>query len=474
MKCEISREPLPSELTNSDEPLTPAGRLFLRPEMDTIIHGAFGLKDSLNVEAIKEVVTNSLMLKHPRFCSLLVRDKSGRERWRRTQVQIDRHVIVVDRKRREDDDSERIVNDYIADLSVSSPLGLNKPLWEIHLLTAERCLVFRIHHALGDGISLMSFLLADCRKISDPHAPAALPEVEKSRRSRSVAEAAGDLLMMVVFSLVFCLDFVMRTLWIRDRRTMISGGAGVELWPRKLATARFSIDDMRTVKATVPNATINDVLFAVVTSGLSKYLAHRTPEAVKQGQQLTGVAMVNLRKQPGLQELSDMMESSSAARWGNKFGILLLPLFYQHFSECSDPLEPVRSAKRMIDRKKTSLEARFSYHIGDLVMSLFGPKAPGKFNYRIMSNTTFMISNVIGPKEEISFFGNPVTYIRGNISSFPHALTMLMVSYAGKVDMQILVAKDIIPDPEFLAKCFQDSLLEMKTAAAQKAASLTC
>lgn len=45
------------------------------------------------------------------------------------------------------------------------------------------------------------------------------------------------------------------------------------------------------------------------------------------------------------------------------------------------------------------------------------------------------------------------------------ALTMHMVSYAGRADMQILVAKDIIPDPEFLAKCFEEALLEMKEAA---------
>lgn len=43
---------------------------------------------------------------------------------------------------------------------------------------------------------------------------------------------------------------------------------------------------------------------------------------------------------------------------------------------------------------------------------------------------------------------------------------MHVVSYAGRADMHILVAKDIIPDPEFLAKCFEDALLEMKEAAA--------
>lgn len=45
------------------------------------------------------------------------------------------------------------------------------------------------------------------------------------------------------------------------------------------------------------------------------------------------------------------------------------------------------------------------------------------------------------------------------------AVTMHMVTYAGRADMQILVAKDIIPDPQVLAKCFEDALLEMKEAA---------
>lgn len=37
-----------------------------------------------------------------------------------------------------------------------------------------------------------------------------------------------------------------------------------------------------------------------------------------------------------------------------------------------------------------------------------------------------------------------------------------MLSYAGKVEMQILVAKDIIHDPDGLAKCFEDALQRMK------------
>ncbi|KAL0454242.1 UNVERIFIED_CONTAM: O-acyltransferase WSD1 [Sesamum latifolium] len=139
--------------------------------------------------------------------------------------------------------------------------------------------------------------------------------------------------------------------------------------------------------------------------------------ALREGLRLTGVAMVNLRPQAGLQEIWKLINSKSGTRWGNKFGLLLLPVYYH--SGGSDPLQFVKRAKTMIDKKKLSLEAPFSYKVVDLVMSLFGPKA----------------------------------------------LTMHMVSYAGVANLQILVAKDIIPDPKVLAECFQNALLEMKKAA---------
>ncbi|XP_057991466.1 wax ester synthase/diacylglycerol acyltransferase 11-like isoform X2 [Hevea brasiliensis] len=406
----------------SDEPLTPSGRLFLQPEMRTIIHCALGVKHHMDIDAIKSTIKNSFMVKHPRFCSLLVRDKNGFEHWRRTEIDIDRHIILVDETAATNggDDVDKIVNDYIADLSSSSPLGCDKPLWEIHMMMKQKCAIFRIHHSLGDGISLMSMLLAICRKAEDP---AAVPTLATGGRrdwsggkGKDWRGALMGVLKMVLFNLVFCLNFVLRCLCVRDRKTVISGGDGVELWPRKVATARFWIEDMKVVKQAVANATINDVLFGVISAGLSRYLDHRSPNSLKEGHQLTGVAMVNLREQPGLQDLTKMMDSNSTCNWGNKFGILLLPSYYYQRVE---PLEHVKRAKVMIDRKKQTLEAQFSYRVGDLVMSWLGPKA----------------------------------------------VAMHMVSYAGRAEMQIVVAKDIIPDPEFLAKCFQDSLLEMKEAA---------
>ncbi|KDO59757.1 hypothetical protein CISIN_1g0129801mg, partial [Citrus sinensis] len=164
--------------------------------------------------------------------------------------------------------------------------------------------------------------------------------------------------------------------------------------------------------------TINDVLFGVVSSGLSRYLDHRSPNALPEGLRITGLAMVNIRRQPGLQDLSNLMKSNSGTRWGNKFGMLLLPIYYHKGG--ADPLSYVKRAKKMIDSKKLTLEGHFSYKIGNLVMSWFGAKVACLLNYRIVCNTTFTISNIVGPTEKITLADNPVAYLRANTSSLPH------------------------------------------------------
>ncbi|XP_057450376.1 wax ester synthase/diacylglycerol acyltransferase 11-like [Lotus japonicus] len=437
-----------------DEPLTPAGRLFLQPEMNQIIHCVLGLKNPIDIDSVKSLISDSVMLKHPRFTSLMVRDHRGVEHWRPTQIHIDNHLTVIHDPL---SDHSSAINDYLADLCTTT-ISMDKPLWEIHILKAHKCVIFRIHHSLGDGISLMSMLLVGCRKVQDPHA---LPVISNPHSVKRTNFNFKDLLLTICFSFIYAIQFIVKCLWIRDYKSPITGGAGVELWPRKMATAFFSLEDMKTVKAAVPNATVNDVLFAIISSGISRYLDLREPSGLRDGIQLTGLAMVNLRKQSGLQDLPNLMRSNSVARWGNKFGVILLPIYY-HRSSNSDPLEYLKRAKKMIDRKKQSLEAHFSYRIGDLIMSTFGPKSASFLNYRIICNTSFTISNVVGPQEEIMIGDNPITFLRANNSALPHALILNMVSYAGRADMQVQVAKDIIPDPEFLAKCFEDALLELK------------
>ncbi|KAG9451142.1 hypothetical protein H6P81_011107 [Aristolochia fimbriata] len=446
------------------EPVTPTGRFFLQPKGQNIIHCVVGGKNPIDIEATKAEIENTL-LKPPRFCSLLIRDKHGRELWQKTEVEIDNHIVYPDLSdlvAEEDDEEEVIINRYLADLAVSSPLDETKPLWEIHVLQAHRCCVLRVHHALGDGISLMSLFLACCKRSGRPDLVPSLPQPKRRNLSptTSVKEKLRRLVLMVWFTVVYCVQFVLYSLWTEDEETPISGGEGVELWPRMAATAHFSLDDMKLVKNAV-RGTVNDVLFGVIASGLARYLEMRSPNKPSKGLRITGLEMVNRRFPPGLQDPSLMLEPGSKVRWGNQLGGIILPLVLQR-KDPSDPLEYVKRAKALLDLKKLSMEAYFSYKMGSFIMSIFGPEVTTWILYRVIAHTTFTISNIVGPQEEIVFAGNPIRFLRASSTSIPHALTMHMVSYMGKAEMQILVAKDIILDPRCLAKCFEDALLEMK------------
>ncbi|WCJ17734.1 O-acyltransferase (WSD1-like) family protein [Euphorbia peplus] len=454
----------------ADEPLSPAARLMVHPAVNSTIHCALGLENSVNITALKSTIKNSIMVTHPRFFSLLSHDKSGQEYWTPSEIDIDRHIIVVDKNTYDiTDGPEKIAHDYMADLCVGTKLATDKPLWEIHVL--EKCLIFRLHHALGDGMSLMSMLLATCRKADDPEAvPTIMADGgrrdkgrEEKKKKRSLIRGLIGFIKMVFFTLFFSLEFLLRCLWIPDRKTPISGGDGVEMWRREIANAVFLIKHMKIVKEAIGDATINDVLIGVISAGLSRYFNHRSPNSLKEGDRVTGIAMVNLREKSGLQDVREMMKKGSKCRWGNEIGTVLVPI---HYHKGIEALQHVKIAKELTKLKKRGPVAYWSHKCRDVAMTLAGMEAMSWIGHKLLCQTTFTISNVVGPQEKITIADNPITFIRVNISSSPQALSMNMVSYAGKADLQIMVAKDIIPDPEFLAKCFEDSLLEMKEAAA--------
>ncbi|KAH9313602.1 hypothetical protein KI387_022229 [Taxus chinensis] len=460
-----------------DQPLTPFGRIFKR--WDTIIYCMIFLKNEVDEDVLKEEFTQAI-LHHPRFCSVLVRDKKGKEFWRKTKLDIDKHIVVKELSPDEAKD-ESFPNKFLADLIFGCPLDEQKPLWDVHafrvnLKDVSGCFIIRVHHALGDGISLLSFALARCRGVAEPDRPLVLPNPIKFDTLGNKSRVFGFLILLwklilfAWYTLIDVIYFSSRIIWLQDSKMPIKGHAGVEFWPKKLATANFKIQDMSIVKDAV-NGTINDVLVSIVSTGFRRYLEMKCPEMEKKGSieklRLSGLCMVNTRMATGTQELSKMLKGDPSARWGNDMGFVLLRLCLKKFE---DPLDSVRQAKAMIERKKLSLEAIFTYAFAAFVMKFIGPKAASAIDYRALANTTFVLSNVRGPSEEIMFAGNPLSFISATTSGLPQAVTLHMVSYMGKAFLQVLVARDVIPDPEVLAQCFEDSLKELKDAVTIKGA----
>ena len=68
-----------------------------------------------------------------------------------------------------------------------------------------------------------------------------------------------------------------------------------------------------------------------------------------------------------------MIESGkgSDVKWGNELGFIILPF---HIGLHDDPLQYVCKAKKIVDRKKSSLEVVFTHLASEVILKIFGLK----------------------------------------------------------------------------------------------------
>ncbi|VVB15814.1 unnamed protein product [Arabis nemorensis] len=471
--------------TVEEEPLSPCSRLFNSPDFNCAIIVTLGCKVKGNPPAIIEGLKHTLV-NHPRFSSILdmKNGKKGKPSWVRTKVRVEEHVIVpvIDPDTKNPD---QFLEDYISKLT-TVPLDLSKPLWEIHILclktsNAESIGILKIHHSLGDGMSLMSLFLACTRKTSDPEA---LPTVAVQKKRFGPRCYSGFFnkicwsfvalwfIIRLVFNTFFdVLMFALTICFLRDTETPLLAKISSELNPKRFVHRIISFDDVKLVKNAM-KMTVNDVLLGVTQAGLSRYLSRRYEQegTVKSKElmrriRLRSAIMINLRPNTGIEALADMMAKKSKCRWGNLFGYILLPF---SVGLETDPLEYVRRAKVTVDRKKDSLEAVFSMAFFKLLLKVLGLKASVVLVRKVIHSTTLSFSNVVGPKEEITFHGHPLSYIAPSVFGHPHALTLHFQSYVNKIIISVTADPTVIPDPHKMCDDLVESLKLIKSSVLER------
>lgn len=195
----------------------------------------------------------------------------GKMKWVKTNyVDLDKHIIIpkVDLAIYNVETTDKFVEDYILNLSKTS-IDKSMPLWDLHILnintsTAESVGIFRIHHSLGDGISLMSLLLACMRQTSDPEALPTLPKKKmkiKNHQKNNICNINGMFskfflglwwnFMLFWNSIVDVLMFIATALvLVKDSETPIKGPITrtSENNPRRIVFKMLSLDDIKLVK----------------------------------------------------------------------------------------------------------------------------------------------------------------------------------------------------------------------------------
>ncbi|KAL6593808.1 hypothetical protein ACP70R_048709 [Stipagrostis hirtigluma subsp. patula] len=459
----------------ADEPLSPTARLF----QDLYVVTVVGLGMPINLETFRAGL-DATLVQHPRFCSIRVMDAPESKvtpRWVGTTVNLDDHVLVPDLDPvAVAANPDEALEDYVASLS-TLPMDGSRPLWEVHVLdfpTSESAsaVALRFHHALGDGVSLISLFVACTRSAADPDALPAMAShparrtaaARSSSSSGFVLAFAARVLSFVALAWHTVVDmagFLALVLLGGDPPTVFTGVPGVEFRRKRFVSRSLSFSDVKHVK-NVLRCTVNDVLVGVTSAALSRYyFRKRGDSATKKGMCLRSVLVVNMRPTPGVQKLAKMMESSKHMKWGNRLGYIILPF---HIALHDDPLEYVRKAKKTVDRKKHSLEATLTHMITEAATKLFGVKVSGALFHRMIARTTMPFSNVPGPVEPVLLYGNPVMYIAPTIYGNPSALTTHWQSYGDTIRVILAVDDAQFPDPHQLLDDFDESLKLIRDA----------
>ncbi|CAM6025957.1 unnamed protein product [Sphagnum balticum] len=452
--------------STEEEPVTPAGRMFLQPDLCCTILCTMGFQNTINLESFKQAVKNTLV-KHKRFTSIVKKNRKGAEIWVKTEVDMDAHVFEPSSISEAEIATPGFVEKYVCDLSIAPPLPTSRPLWECHVLNgtsgnAAAHVILRMHHSLGDGTSLMSLMLACTRQTDNPEKlpsiPVSMGQSSAAAASQSFLQSFWKMLVLLVNSVWGIFYFLATVLWLKDSDTVIKGSAGVERQPKLLVLTELNMEDMKFVKNTV-GATINDVLLGMIGASLRRYLQGRYNEASTLPAKHNTSALVNTRASPGLQELEAMMAGGSQVRWGNHMGYLVLPISLKHYS---DPLDQVRAAKKVSDSKKASLEGIFTFWSATLLSWLAGPSLTTMLTRRAILQTTLTVSNVPGPIERVMLDNNPIVHIFPVVSGHPQSLCFYLVSYAGKAGLVVMGSKHLIPDPEKLSQYCASTLNEVE------------
>ncbi|XP_048625758.1 wax ester synthase/diacylglycerol acyltransferase 7-like [Brassica napus] len=471
-----------------EEPLSPMARVFQSPDVDYCVVTIMGFKTKICPDVLIDALKHNVS-KLPRFSTKLTENGA---KWIEAKINVQDHVAVPYIDPEEiGEDGQGFVDDYISRLTMI-PLDRSRPLWDIHILNvktsdAEAVGVIRSHHSLGDGMSLISLMLACTHKTLDPQ-NTAIPSLKRREtvlhglrkqgwflRLRCTVCSIATLLWNTLVDMLLLLATV---LFLKDTKTPLTGGEDTGRNRKRFYHRVISLDDIKLIKNAM-NMSINDVLVGVTQAALSRYLSrlyvneqgknneeddgaltsypNRLPDRLR----FRAACAVNLRSDIGFKPLADMMAKDSKGRWGNYFSFIILPL---SIGLQTDPLVYLKLSKATLARKKHSYHAALVYFIIKMVLMVFGTKAAATLFNQPVKNLTACVSNVVGPMDEISFRGHPIAYIA--FSSYGHSQALLVhyISYAGKMMISLAVDPTIIPNPHKICDDMEQSLKAMKAA----------
>ncbi|KAH0736731.1 hypothetical protein KY285_012438 [Solanum tuberosum] len=252
----------------SSFPVSPTGQYFTSSVMSIsvicVLESEIPIDDSCTVTMLKDVFIPI----NPRFSSIMVKDKNGVKQWKKVEVKHKDHIYVpIFPQGKSKEFYDNCFNEYMTKIAMEQ-FPQSRPLWEIHIFkypTTKSAgnLVFKLHHSLGDGFSLMGALLSCLQRADNPSLPLTFPSFtsNNNNNNNNNHNLESDYKKSFCTNVVQSVNGVVNTLldfgWslmkstnLGDERTTIrSGDEGVEFRPIDITTMEFSLDHLKEIKS---------------------------------------------------------------------------------------------------------------------------------------------------------------------------------------------------------------------------------
>jgi diacylglycerol O-acyltransferase / wax synthase len=354
----------------------------------------------------------------------------------------------------------------------SQRLDRSKPLWEtwfVQGLEDDRFAVInKTHHALVDGVSGVDLatVLFDLGPVPPERTelPEWTPNPEPSQ-AQLVAEGLKGLLRRPVDLGRSALTAASHPEQTIERAREAAEGLGEVAWAnlnpapetplnvpigphRRIVWVRTELDQFKAIKNSL-GGTVNDVVLAVVTGALGRWL--RTRGVRTEGLELRAQVPVSIRS------------DDEHDRLGNRIAVMRAPLPVY----ARDPVERLRIVRDSMHGLKESKQALAAQVIAGL--EDFAPPTILSMASRMNWSTrlfNMIVTNVPGPQIPLYMQGRellevvPVAFLPEN-----YALTVAAMSYNGALDFSLLGDYDAMPDIDQVAQYVEEALDELLEAA---------
>jgi WS/DGAT/MGAT family acyltransferase len=331
------------------------------------------------------------------------------------------------------------------------PLDSARPLWQAHLIDGYRsggespgcAILLRTHHAMADGTALVQALLTlvdtpasggHPDQLPRPSSVPPAPESSLASRVITAARQVGEKRAMLHRLGFGRHDDPSPLRGPLSGRKRLTWSSAIPLEPVRAAGRRSG-------------ATVNDLALTAVTGALRRYLEQHGVEV----ERLTAVVPINLRP---LDQPMDPLR-------GNQFGLAFVPL----------PVSEPDGARRLaaVHAAMGTVKATGEGVVTSGALAVMGhaPTAvEQKFLDVFAGRATAVVTNIAGPREQVSLAGVPLRGFTAWVpSTGPVGVGLAICSYAGELQLGVAVDEALVPDSEVLLEALREEVSALRELA---------